>query len=136
MLCTRRRCTELAIDLIRSRHEARKSAAVDRLTQSRFAALARAAGFWWERQLPSARIVKHFRQVIARGQKSQPSLKHFEKQVSRHAPGSHLSRHHVHIFSRKGCLIVNLGTAPESSGVEFGHAALLVQNSNKRVGFA
>jgi hypothetical protein len=40
------------------------SAAVGGLTQSRFAALARAAGFWWERQLPSARIVKHFRQVI------------------------------------------------------------------------
>jgi hypothetical protein len=37
------------------------------------------------------------------GQKSQPSLKHFEKGVSRHAPGSHLSQHHVHIFSRKGC---------------------------------
>jgi hypothetical protein len=61
------------------------------------------------------------------GQKSQPSLKHFEKRVSRHGPGSHLSRHHVHIFSRKGCLIVNLGTAPESSGAEFGHAALLVR---------
>jgi hypothetical protein len=61
------------------------------------------------------------------GQKSQPSFKHLEKQVSRHAPGSHLSRHHVHILSCKGCLIVNLGTAPDSSGTEFGHAALLVR---------